>query len=353
MGFRKFLRSSSLVSNLYYGLHMDDLPVVMGLNSYQKTLDRVINTFLPDIPAEEKRAIKKDIKSCYLKYKISPTEYFLFNFQNLSSAERETYLSDKTIYMTMGKTVGRKLHDEQLENKYNFYQLTKPYFKRKAVLVGSKNDWKLFWDFASEFHDIIVKPNASACGHGIHIAHIHTEIEGKKVFDEMIAKGGQWMVEELIRQSDDMASWNPSSVNTIRISSFLNSKGFFILCPFIRTGRKGSEVDSGGQGGMYASIDEKTGRIITDGKDEKCIVYPEHPDSHVIYKGWQIPEWNELLKLAEEIHQLLPKQKYIAWDFAHTNKGWVLVEGNWGEFIAQQSTMERGYKKEFMDLIQG
>lgn len=348
---RKWLRSSTLVSNLYYGLHIDDLPVVLGLKTYNNAIVEAIEKYLPNVTDKERVIIKKDIKRCYLKYKISPTEYFLFNFKSLLPNQRSEYLSDKTIYMTMGKIVGRKLHDKQLEDKYNFYQIAQKYFYRKALLIASANDYKVFEDFVTETHDVIIKPNSSACGNGIRVEHIHNRNEAMMVFSDIIKKGNSWIVEELIQQSDEMASWNQTSVNTIRISSFLNEKGFFILCPFIRTGRRGAVVDNGGQGGLYAAIDAKTGVIITNGKDELCNVYKEHPDSHIIYKGWQVPQWDKLVLLTEKVHSLFPKHRYVGWDFAHTKEGWVLIEGNWGEFIAQQSTMGKGYKKEFLDLL--
>lgn len=351
MNIRKRLRASSLVSNIYYGLGIDNLPVILGTKTYDASLNQTIDKYLPNAEPELKNGIKRDIKQCYLKYKISPTEFFLFGFQNLSPEDRKTYLSDKFIYMTMGKAVGRKLHDEQLEDKYNFYQLTKAYFNRKAILVSSQKDREQFDDLALSKHDIILKPNSSACGSGISVAHIHSKEESKLVFDRIVRQGGAWIVEELIHQSSQMASWNPTCVNTIRVSSFLGDKGFHVLCPFIRTGRRGSVVDNGGQGGLYAAIDEQTGLIITNGKDELCNVYVEHPDSHIVYKGWQVPQWEDLLSLTKEIHSLFPKHKYIGWDFAHTDNGWVLIEGNWGEFIAQQSTMERGYKQEFLEYI--
>lgn len=349
---RKKLRSSSLVSKIYYVLHIDDLPIVLGANTYKKHIEEVIEKYAKSLDKKTKESLKKDIDQCYLKYKISPTEYFLFNFRNLPEEERAEYLSDKFIYMTMGKVVGRKLHDEQLENKYNFYQLTKPFFKRKAMLIGSQNDRKPFEEFTKEISDVIIKPNTSACGNGIFLEHIHSIAESQAVFDKVLRMGGEWIVEELIHQSDKLASWNSSCVNTVRVSSFLGNEGFFVLCPFLRTGRKGAVVDNGGQGGLYAAIDPETGRVATNGKDELCNVYLEHPDSHVVYKGWQVPQWESLMKLTKEVHRLLPKHKYIGWDFAHTDDGWVLIEGNWGEFIAQQSTMERGYKKEFVKYVQ-
>ena len=348
---RKRLRANSFVSNLYYRLHLDNLPALLGAHFYIVSLDQVISKYLPNAKEDEKNRVRDDIRHCYLKYKISPTEYFLFNFRELSPSDRDEYLSDKVIYMTMGKFVGRKLHDTQLEDKFGFYRIAKDYFRREVMLVSSEKDFKKFEEFATRVRDIIIKPNSSACGYGITVEHFSGRDMVTSVFNDMMNKGQDYIVEELIHQSDRLASWNQSSVNTVRISSFFNGKDFSILCPFIRMGRRGAIVDNGGQGGLYAAIDAQTGKIVTDGKDELCNVYQEHPDSHIVFKGWQVPQWEELVELTKKIHGLFPKHKYVGWDFAHTKDGWVLIEGNWGEFIAQQSTMERGYKKEFMQLL--
>lgn len=349
----KTLRASKLVSYLYYGLHIDDLPVLLNSKGYHKSLDGILQRYVSEkelLDFAYIKNLKKDIRQSYLKYKISPTEYFLFNFRN-NAVKREEYISDKFIYMIMGKVMDRRLHDDELENKYGFYKLTASLFKREVMLVKSKDDYDAFVGFATQLGEVIVKPNASACGNGIKVFAINSETDVKEAFNYMVESGGEWIVEELIKQSKELASWNESSVNTIRISSFLAEKGFHILCPFIRTGRKGSIVDNCGQGGVYAAVDENTGKIITNGKDECYNVYESHPDSHITYKGWQVPDWNELLKLTEQVHNMMPKHKYIGWDFAHTDKGWILIEGNWGEFVAQQSAMEKGYKKEFLEYL--
>jgi hypothetical protein len=41
--------------------------------------------------------------------------------------------------------------------------------------------------------------------------------------------GGEWIVEELIKQCKEMASWNPTSVNTIRFTTFKNKDGIHIM----------------------------------------------------------------------------------------------------------------------------
>jgi hypothetical protein len=43
----------------------------------------------------------------------------------------------------------------------------------------------------------------------------------------------------------------------------------------------------------------------------------------------------------------LPRLTFIGWDMALTPNGWIAVEGNKGEFFAEQIALGRGLKKEF------
>ena len=85
--------------------------------------------------------------------------------------------------------------------------------------------------------------------------------------------------------------------------------------------------------------------------DEHGNEYICHPDSQVTFKGWQIPRWNELMKLTYEVHCNMNKHVYVGWDFALTETGWGLIEGNWGEFVCQQMTNKRGFKQEFINYL--
>lgn len=350
---RKKIRQSQFLQNVYYALKIDNVFLWMNIWGGRNAIASVCSEFLPkETPEMELRKIKKDIRRCYYKYKISPSEYFLFDFvHKKDDYVRGDFLPDKWIYIIMAQIVGRKIHDVELEDKYRFYQLTKSYFKREVMTVKGERDRQAFVKFSIQQKKVIIKPNSSACGCGIYVATISNELEAKHEFDRMCQHGGKWIIEELITQSSIMASWNSSSVNTVRVSSFLKNGKFHVLCPFIRVGRQGCVVDNGGQGGLYAAIDASTGRIMTDGKDEKNKVHQAHPDSGVHFIGWQVPDWQELMALTEEVHRRMPNHRYIGWDFAHTDSGWVLIEGNWGEFIAQQSTTGVGMKKQFFEYV--
>lgn len=351
--FRSKLRQSSLVHYLYYGLGIDVLFLHFSTSWEEKKLE-TMKKFLTEDEMKDSKTFKqicKDIDKCYNKYKTTPLEYFLFGMRFADKEKRKTYISDKVLFSAVAKTGTRPLHDAELNDKFHFYELTLEYFKRSAIEVKGEEDRAKFEHFVVGKDKVILKPNSAACGSGIFISKTD---DPKSLFDKLMAAKGDWIVEELIKQCKTMADWNPSSVNTVRITTFKNNRGTFIHCPFMRVGRAGSDVDNGGQGGIYALVDADTGVVISDGMDEQGNRYVVHPDSTVEFKGKQIPEWNELRQIVVKIHNTkMPKHIYIGWDFAHTDDGWVLIEGNWGEYVCQQSVSGRGYQEEFISYLSG
>lgn len=352
---RKLLRANGLVFNLYYAFHLDDLSVLLKLGSFENQIVQAIKKFRPDVLKSEDslKKLKKDIRHSYYVCKSSPEEYFLMGLYELDDKGKKTFVTDKFLYITMGRVASRKRHDEEIEDKYGFYNLAKPYFKRQVVMVNRASDFKSFLTMALEVRDLILKPLDACMGRGIEAVTITDEVQAKAVFNRMLGKG-KWVAEERIRQVPAMAAWNESCVNTVRFLSFLNPKtGFNVITPFLRTGRKGAVVDNAGSGGIFANVDAKTGVLCTCGIDEMGNRYEEHPDSHVKYQGWQIPQYDELVATVQEMHQtIMPDHPYIGWDLALTDKGWVVIEANWGQFVNQYAD-HKGRKKEFLEYVTG
>lgn len=339
---------------MYFDLHLADIPVWIGVGSFERAMNKEMNLFLSEHELEDKQlaqSVRRDIKHCFYKYKTSPQEYFLFSFRDKSEDERATYLPDSIIMKSVANKTGRRIHDEELNDKYHFYELNKPFFKRKAMLLNEQTAREVFVRFALSLGKVIAKPNKAALGKGVEIFRIRNVDEAHGAFEMLQVNNIEYVVEALIEQNKEMAVWNPTSVNTIRVTSFLTHGQFSVLCPFMRTGRKGSIVDNGGQGGIFASIDKETGSVCTEGMDERGNTYKKHPDSGLTYKGWVVPRWDELMKLTETVHRNMAKHVYVGWDFALTDQGWVLIEGNWGEFVCQQMTNKKGYKQEFLTLL--
>lgn len=238
----------------------------------------------------------------------------------------------------------------QLEDKYAFYSFNKKYFKRNILKIDKVSEYEQFSNFVHTNKNFIMKPLSGQCGEGISIyKEVNSNLD--QLFSKFKSISGGVVLETLVVQSKIMAIWNETSVNTVRIPSFRTRKGIYVLQPFLRTGRYGSCVDNGGSGGIFAVIDDKTGIVITDGCNERRQHFIEHPDSHVIYRGWQVPNWDELMSLVKEIHSNLPSDfYYVGFDFAFTDYGWVLIEGNWGQFVGQYCN-QQGVRKEFTKLI--
>ena len=101
-----------------------------------------------------------------------------------------------------------------------------------------------------------------------------------------------------------------------------------ILGAVFRIGRGDSVVDNAGSGGMIAEINPETGLVIGDAITEAGEKFASHPDSGTRIEGAALPKWEELLELSKTLASMLPDQKYVGWDLALTDQGWVMVEAN-------------------------
>lgn len=166
----------------------------------------------------------------------------------------------------------------------------------------------------------------------------------------MLISQGKLIIEELVVQSESLRMFNSSSVNTVRCITFHTKNGVIAPFFFMKTGRAGSFVDNGSAGGLLVAIDNTTG-CLGSSTDEYGNRFDSHPDSGVSFRGFQLPEWKQMVNMCCEMASRLPEVKVIGWDMAHTNHGWVCIEGNsMTEAIGPQSTSLRGIRSEVEKL---
>ena len=342
-------RIKRYIITIYHCLSVDKLLMFCGYNN--KKIKASIKKFYPKASAEDITLLVKDIKHCYYKYLTTPDEFFLFGFnKNTTPSYRSSFLTDNYKIRCLLKTISEEKYVNELCDKYNFFKIAKVYFNRGAIYVGPETTFDDFVSFTNEHKDLFIKPLSDSFGRGAKSVLIETQADVEREFKEL-KSCGTWIVEERIHQCEKTKMWNPSSVNTVRLPCLLSDGKFNVLGPFFRTGRKGSVVDNGGGGGIFACVDPKTGLVTSDGFDELGRYYEKHPDSGITYKGWMIPRWSELLIVAEGVfRECFPTHRYIGFDFALTEKGWVLIEGNWGQFIGQYNN-KIGLKESFIEYI--
>lgn len=321
--------------------------------SYADALVVALDTYLTEAERRDKKELSLTVRDAIksnLLFGFKPHEFFMYDLADKSVSEWSEYLAEKDRVSTLHREFGLELK-AQLRDKWLFYQLAKPYFKREIFHLTSETVLGEFISFAQRMGHLFCKPTDGHMGIDVYRYDIDNNTDINEIYVFLMSKCQDWVVEECIRQGEEMAIWNESSVNTIRFPSFYRNGVLTPYYPRIRTGRKGQIVDNVAQGGLIAFIDAKTGVINTDGyykKNEKSSV---HPDSGIKFKGTCIPQWQELLKYAEELHKALPQHVYIAWDFAYSEKGWDVVEANWGQMDSTQMIIGHGIRKEFHELL--
>lgn len=309
--------------------------------------------FLPKEKLENPAYMEKlvhDIVYSYIRYGTNANEYFCYNFPALKGRERDKFLprqkKDSLLIKQMGKDW--KVYFGLIKDKYSFYKLAKEFFKRDVCEIKSKEDFPQFSEFISKYRRVIVKPVTGGSGAGVQIIDLAKFGSSIEAFEHLMQSNSHYVVEELIEQDCRMAEWNSSSINTIRVPSFINSSGHTVIYPSIRIGRAGFVVDNAGCGGTFAALDPCTGEIISKGFDKRGNSYDVHPDSKKRYLGAKIPMWKELLDFVQNMHRSLPPQhRYIAFDVALSTKGWVVVEANWGEMTMPQIEFSKGLYEDF------
>ena len=306
--------------------------------------DKYLKTWGISLNKDEYETRKNQMLFDCMAYGFSPDEFHYYDLINKTPEEKKCYVTD----------LDRKMMQYQLSDfkdlQYVFdktatYEKFSGFYKRDAISVSSKKDFDAFCNFTKHHDEMVIKMVSASSGHGVSIECVdRNRLKGQ--FEKIIANG-KCSIEERIQQSDILGRFNPASVNTARIMTFNTSHGIVVGPCFFRTGKAGSYVDNGGSGGIMIGLDGKSGVLNSDGYDEYPRVYTEHPDSKIVFKGFQLPDWNGCIELVHEMARMIPRVGYVGWDMAYTkNKGWVIVEANGGSHIMTQLLYGKGCKEE-------
>lgn len=305
------------------------------------------------------RALKRDMIRSLFKYGAYYDEYFLFGYEGQDEAYRSSFITEG-IRLSFYPRMNLAKNTETFENKYLAYKKFCDLYKRDMLRIKKMRDenatpsaeeMQQLADFTASHSEYIVKPVYAAFGKGVHKDSLANHASLEEAYMEYAHSGA--VLEEIIRQAGDMARLHPSSVNTLRIPTVVLRDGEVCLFhPTLRVGKGGSVVDNFSAGGISALIDPETGRICSDGADKKGAKYVEHPDTHVRFKGFQIPEWDKAVEMVKAAAIVVEGNHYCGWDLAYSDKGWCMVEANsTAQMGGMQIITREGRKAELEKLI--
>ncbi len=124
--------------------------------------------------------------------------------------------------------------------------------------------------------------------------------------------GKDFVVQECLEQSAVLKSLNPSSLNTLRIVSYLNNEGVHILSSVLRVGKLGSSTDNFSTGGLFCGILDD-GTLKGKGYNPKGEVVKE-ASTGISLAGCKIPNYVKVQEMVKSMHHVVPYFKIIAWD---------------------------------------
>ena len=305
------------------------------------------------ISSSEKEII--DMNVSFKLFQTTGMEYKLYHFDEISLLERTKFLANNVKNDTLRALPQGKERDlyrkfcDMTDSKIKTYRAFKEFYRRECIVVKSKSDYEEFVKFAQNHPRFIKKPLTASQGKGVELFESNGNLE--KLFKEVRTRN-KVILEEVISQNEIVAQFNKDSINTFRIITFNDGKNVEPVWGYFRTGRAGSIVDNAGAGGILASIDCKKGIVCSDGGDERGNRYEVHPETGLKYKGFEIPNWEDLKNISITLSSGFPEAAVIGWDFAFNDKGeWVIVEVNCMPEFLFQGAADLGVRKEFMDLI--
>ena len=277
-------------------------------------------------------------------------DYLGFRFHKKSHKKQATYATLRSF--------------DRLRNTYNEYYSTRDNFDVKSTFNEVFKDhikrrwftnddltYKKYKENIKGLNKIIVKPLAATCGIGIKCFECNkSEAKDKQAY-EFIMSVGKAIIEEYIVQSKEMLEFCPTSVNTVRVTTLVHEGKCILLSSLFRIGN-GDVVDNFHANGVAANVDVNTGTVDTHAIDVNNNVHKRSPMTKKKIKGFKIPHWDQIVDLCNEIAFVVEGSKLIGWDFAVTEDGVDLIEGNTGAYFVVQLVNEmknKGLKASMID----
>lgn len=160
---------------------------------------------------------------------------------------------------------------------------------------------------------IIKQAAQSCCGMNIHLIDPAGPMPDIKQI--LLSTDADIIVQEVVEQSPSTARFNPSSLNTFRITS-LNINGRTSICSrTLKMGAPGNIVDNigGAGGGLMAGVSAE-GVIDSLGSTATGTLADTH--NGIRFGGMTIPAFDRVEKMVTETHSAFPYCGIVGWDIA-------------------------------------
>ena len=229
---------------------------------------------------------------------------------------------------------------------------------KNEVYVFETRQTILFADFVNAYNvDSYIKLIDGECANGVFQVQIkdkHIIVDGNEQsieeFQQQLS-AGRYLVQERIYQHEKMSRIFPKATNSVRLTSLYDKKtnSVIILPSFLKMGLGDMTVDNWAIGGLIVGLDVETGKLrewahYKPGYGKKT---KEHPDTHVVFKDFEVPYFEETKEMIRKFHMQLKEVHSIGWDITITPDGPCIIEGNDNWEISALQVTNHGMRKEY------
>lgn len=276
-----------------------------------------------------------DFLCSYIMFGVEPEDYFSYDFYE----HRNPFFRNHHVNRTRMNYIKEKLNKPEaivtLNSKADFNRIYADYLGRKWCSPHEVDEETFISTLKGEGKEVFVKFLSGYGGRGA----FRTSAEAdnlKKLYKELTEGDAKYIVEEYFDQKGFLRDVNPSSLNTIRVTTARAKASVVPLYAYYRAGGADSPVDNLHSGGVRYTIDINTGKLLKGinytGKD-----ITNHPSTGIKVAGYVIPKWDEVLDFAKKLHMLAPEgANLVGWDICLSDDKMVVIEGNAGPGFPQE-----------------
>lgn len=295
---------------------------------------------------------KVEIKNYYAKYGIGINNLGWHQFYTgVSGNYFKEYIPEDLFFARIEPALNRKTMCDALLDK-NLLETLFPEVKQPETIVKNINGYyysntnhlisiEEAVDTCANYKKLVFKPSIeSGGGKNVELLNnkeIELKIE-KLSINKMFARYKKdFIVQKPVIQHPQMACLNQSSLNTLRVFTYLRHNDTVLLSSTIRVGSIDAFTDNVTGGGGSWGI-ESNGYVKYEGYDNDFNLITETSYGCKL-EGFQIPLYHDIIETTKRLHKKVPNFKLVSWDIAiDDDSKIVLIEYNtyWQEINAHQ-----------------
>lgn len=296
------------------------------------------------IPYGKRNLVLVDALISAFFYKATFHDYMNLRFYIRSKNERKSFLTTPIVQAEKKKWPRELLN--MVDDKGLFNRKYRKYVWR-GWIDADEAGLDEIQEFVNRHETFFVKPKRESSGLGI-------KRWSRKEISDMESFSGScegMLLEEEVVSCEEMRKLNPGCTSQIRVVTVVGDGEVNVLATALRVG-SGKVSFNTAADDLFIQIDPQTGICFTDAVDENGREYKAHPVSNIIFKGFQIPKWDDVINTCKEAALVTPEVRVIGWDVAITDLGITFFEGNPGSGVtSMQGEDGIGKKKLFFEFL--